>query len=176
MLLSPASLTLKFDAIFDVPEGDEALSDSALPLLFRPLSPRALDSPPGLPISYSHNSAPIVEEIIVASPASGSSTLVASPATPGHGSSVRGIAESPRSVRLVHFTCLYNCTRRTPVLTSATTVRPVSWFHRKPSKPPKCEWAPSPGELQQRPVRLRSTRTIRTVQRERRDRARTPTI
>jgi hypothetical protein len=117
MLLSPASLTLKFDAIFDVPEGDEALSDSALPLLFRPLSPRALDAPPGLPISYSYDPAPIVEEIIVASPASGTSTLVASPATPGHDSSVRGIAESPRSVRLVRFACCCNHTRRATILT-----------------------------------------------------------
>ncbi|QRV76344.1 hypothetical protein RhiJN_04359 [Ceratobasidium sp. AG-Ba] len=94
-LLSPASLTLKFDAILDCPEGDEALSDSALPLLFRPLSPRPISalSPPGLPRSYStYEPAPpvapvIVEEIVVASP---SSTLVGSP---GH----TAIAESPRS-------------------------------------------------------------------------------
>ncbi|KAG8748572.1 hypothetical protein FRC10_003706 [Ceratobasidium sp. 414] len=101
-LLSPASLTLKFDAILDCPEGDEALSDTALPLLFRPLSPRALSSlsPPGLPRSYSYQPAaasvapPAVDEIIVASP---SSTLVGSPATPGHNASARAIAESPRS-------------------------------------------------------------------------------
>ncbi|KAG9080434.1 hypothetical protein FRC06_006587, partial [Ceratobasidium sp. 370] len=102
-LLSPASLTLKFDAILDCPEGDEALSDTALPLLFRPLSPRALSSlsPPGLPRSYSYEptaarvvAPPIVEEIIVASP---SSTLVGSPATPGHSASVGATAESPRS-------------------------------------------------------------------------------
>ncbi|KAG8760568.1 hypothetical protein FRC11_000243 [Ceratobasidium sp. 423] len=52
-MLSPASLTLKFDAILDVPEGDEALT-------------------------------PIVEEIVVESPSSGASTLIASPATTGH--------------------------------------------------------------------------------------------
>ncbi|KAG8748448.1 hypothetical protein FRC12_013840 [Ceratobasidium sp. 428] len=98
-LLSPASLTLKFDAIIDCPEGDEALSDSALPLLFRPLSPRALDSlsPPGLPRSYSYVPAAepvepaIVEEIIVSSP---SSTLVGSP---GHNSDDSAITDSPQS-------------------------------------------------------------------------------
>ncbi|KAG9086563.1 hypothetical protein FS749_003565, partial [Ceratobasidium sp. UAMH 11750] len=99
-LLSPASLTLKFDAILDCPEGDEALSDSALPLLFRPLSPRALSSlsSPGLPRSYSYEPAaapvvapPVVEEIVVASP---SSTLVGSP---GHNESAEPITESPRS-------------------------------------------------------------------------------
>lgn len=89
MLLSPASLTLKFDAIIDVPEGDEALYDSALPLLFRPLSPRAVITSPGMPRSYSCNTAPVVREVIVDSPSSDSSTLVGSPATQGHRASVR---------------------------------------------------------------------------------------
>ncbi|KAH7345312.1 hypothetical protein B0J17DRAFT_639342 [Rhizoctonia solani] len=83
-MLSPASLTLKFDAILDVPEGDEALSDITLPLLFRPLSPRPVSEAIGFPVSYSYDTAPIVEEIVVESPSSGESTLIASPATTGH--------------------------------------------------------------------------------------------
>ncbi|KAJ1311763.1 hypothetical protein OPQ81_010232 [Rhizoctonia solani] len=84
IMLSPASLTLKFDAILDVPEGDEALSDTTLPLLFRPLSPRPAAESIGFPVSYSYNPAPVVEEIVVESPSSGASTLVVSPATTGH--------------------------------------------------------------------------------------------
>ncbi|KAF8707355.1 hypothetical protein RHS03_04309, partial [Rhizoctonia solani] len=83
-MLSPASLTLKFDAILDVPEGDEALSDTTLPLLFRPLSPRSAAEPIGFPVSYSYDPAPVVEEIVVESPSSGASTLIASPGTTGH--------------------------------------------------------------------------------------------
>ncbi|KAF8760870.1 hypothetical protein RHS01_01100 [Rhizoctonia solani] len=83
-MLSPASLTLKFDAILDVPEGDEALSDTTLPLLFRPLSPRPAAEPIGFPVSYSYDPAPVVEEIVVESPSSGASTLIASPGTTGH--------------------------------------------------------------------------------------------
>jgi hypothetical protein len=84
-MLSPASLTLKFDAILDVPEGDEALSDITLPLLFRPLSPRPVADSIGFPVSYSRDPAPIVvEEIIMESPSSGASTLIASPTTTGH--------------------------------------------------------------------------------------------
>lgn len=105
MMLSPASLTLKFDAIIDVPEGDEALSDSALPLLFRPLSPRAVITSPGMPRSYSYYPPPAVEEIVVGSPSGSSPTLVASPATPGHRASARARG-SPRSVRFFSFSDL----------------------------------------------------------------------
>jgi hypothetical protein len=96
-MLSPASLTLKFDAILDVPEGDEALSDATLPLLFRPLSPRPFLEPVGFPPSYSYESH-IVEEIVLGSPSSGASTLVASPVTTGHGEVAPGLS---RTVRLV---------------------------------------------------------------------------
>ncbi|CAE6419358.1 unnamed protein product [Rhizoctonia solani] len=93
-MLSPASLTLKFDAILDVPEGDEALSDITLPLLFRPLSPRPALEPVGIPVSYSYDPAPIVQEIILESPSSGASTLIDSPTTTGHAEIAPGVRQT----------------------------------------------------------------------------------
>ncbi|EUC53681.1 hypothetical protein RSOL_015620, partial [Rhizoctonia solani AG-3 Rhs1AP] len=93
-MLSPASLTLKFDAILDVPEGDEALSDITLPLLFRPLSPRPAPEPVGFPVSYSYDPAPIVQEIILESPSSDASTLIDSPTTTGHAEIAPGIRQA----------------------------------------------------------------------------------
>ncbi|QRW18848.1 hypothetical protein RhiXN_00254 [Rhizoctonia solani] len=75
-MLSPASLTLKFDAILD------ASSPSLLPSQLAP-------------VSYSYDPAPVVEEIGWNPHPSGASTLIASPGTTGHAEIPRRMSPPP---------------------------------------------------------------------------------